>query len=122
MMVCFDWRYPESARALALKGAQIICHPANLVLTTCPDAMITRALENMVFTATADRVGIENRFGQKLLFRGKSRIISPSGKILAELGETEPGYIEVDINPQDADNKIVTPNNHLFNDLRKDMY
>jgi len=122
MMICFDWRYPESARKLALLGAQIICHPSNLVLTTCPDAMITRALENMVFTVTADRVGVENRFRQSLRFTGKSRIISPSGKILAELGEEESGFIIVEIDPQNADNKAVTPNNHLFDDRRTDLY
>ena len=32
MMICFDWLYPESARSLALKGAQLIAHPSNLVL------------------------------------------------------------------------------------------
>jgi len=122
MMICFDWRYPESARKLALLGAQIICHPSNLVLSTCPDAMITRALENMVFTVTSDRVGMENRFGQPLKFTGKSRIISPRGKILAELGNVETGFIVAEINPKDADNKAVTPNNDLFDDRRTDLY
>ncbi len=122
MMICFDWRYPESARKLALLGAQIICHPSNLVLSTCPDAMITRALENMVFTVTSDRVGLEDRFGQPLKFTGKSRIISPQGKILAELGDVETGFIEAEINPEDADNKEVMPNNHLFDDRRTEFY
>lgn len=122
MMICFDWRFPESARRLAILGAQIICHPANLVLTTCPDAMITRALENLVFTITADRVGKESRFGQPLMFSGKSRIISPQGKILAELSEEKTGFISVEINPKDADNKSVTPNNNLFKDRRPDFY
>lgn len=61
IMICFDWMYPESARSLALKGAQIIAHPANLVLQHCPDAIVTRCLENRVFIATADRVGNEER-------------------------------------------------------------
>src|SRR5438552_1844784 len=55
MMICYDWIYPEIARTLALKGAQIICHPANLVMPYCQDAMFTRALENHVFTITANR-------------------------------------------------------------------
>jgi predicted amidohydrolase len=45
MMVCFDWFFPESARTLALRGAQIIAHPANLVLPYCQTAMVTRCLE-----------------------------------------------------------------------------
>ena len=32
LLVCFDWFYPEAARTLALKGADILCHPSNLVL------------------------------------------------------------------------------------------
>ena len=50
VLVCFDHMFPESARTLALKGVQIICHPANLVLPGF--AQITsccRALENGVF-------------------------------------------------------------------------
>ena len=34
MMICFDWYYPESARTLALRGAQLIIHPANQMLRT----------------------------------------------------------------------------------------
>ena len=65
MMVCFDWYFPESARALAVAGADIICHPSNLVLPHCPDAMITRCLENRVFAITANRIGSEKRGGKK---------------------------------------------------------
>ena len=39
MMICFDWIFPETARILALKGAQVICHPSNLVLSYCQQAM-----------------------------------------------------------------------------------
>ncbi|MFH1613108.1 MAG: nitrilase-related carbon-nitrogen hydrolase [bacterium] len=53
IMICFDWFFPEVARTLALKGAQIICHPANLVLPFCQKAMITRSIENHIFTITA---------------------------------------------------------------------
>ena len=61
VMICFDWRFPETARSLALKGAEIIAHPSNLVLPHCPQAMITRCLENRIFAITADRVGEEER-------------------------------------------------------------
>ena len=56
MLICFDWFFPESARALALMGADIVAHCANLVLPHCPAAMITRCIENRVFAITADRV------------------------------------------------------------------
>ena len=57
IMICFDWIYPENARSLMIKGAQLIAHPANLVMPHCPDAIVIRCLENSVFTATADRIG-----------------------------------------------------------------
>ena len=63
MMVCFDWVFPEVVRILSLKGAEIICHPANLVLPYCQDAMITRCLENRVFAITCNRTGVEDRGG-----------------------------------------------------------
>ncbi|MEW5925068.1 MAG: nitrilase-related carbon-nitrogen hydrolase [Candidatus Zixiibacteriota bacterium] len=122
MMICFDWRFPEAARRLALDGAQIICHPSNLVLPHCPDAMITRALENNVFTITCDRIGTENRIGQPLTFIGKSRIIGPDGRILGQLGSTGTGFLEAEIDPQDADNKQITPRNEIFSDRRPEFY
>ncbi|MCX6825659.1 MAG: hypothetical protein NTV06_00115, partial [candidate division Zixibacteria bacterium] len=99
IMICFDWRFPESARKLALLGAQIICHPSNLVLPHGPDAMITRALENRVYIITADRIGQERRKGRRLNFIGRSRIISPEGKILARLGGNQIGFLSAAISP-----------------------
>jgi predicted amidohydrolase len=122
LMICFDWRFPEAARRLALDGAQIICHPSNLVLPHCPDAMITRALENNVFTITCDRIGMENRTGQSLTFIGKSRIIAPDGRILGGLEEDEVGWLEVEIDPQLADNKQITPRNEIFSDRHPEFY
>lgn len=122
MMVCFDWLYPESARSLALKGAQIIAHPANLVLPYCPDGMVTRCLENKVFTATADRVGEENRGGIDLKFIGSSEIVSPGGKVLCRLSETEQGIQVVEIDPILADKKQINEYNHMLRGRRPDQY
>ncbi len=63
MMVCFDWFFPESARTLALRGAQIIAHPSNLVLPYCQTAMFARCLENRVFAVTTNRYGAEELTG-----------------------------------------------------------
>ena len=122
LMICFDWRFPEAARKLALLGAQIICHPSNLVLPHCPDAMVTRALENNLFTVTADRVGTENRTGAPLEFIGRSRIVAPDGTILNELGKVETGFVAADINPELADRKQITPGNDIFADRRPEFY
>ena len=91
LLVCFDWFFPEAARSLALKGADILCHPSNLVLPYCPDAMVTRCLENRVFAITANRVGREQR-GEKsaLSFIGMSEIVAPNGQILYRSSQKDP--------------------------------
>ena len=121
LMICFDWIFPETARVLTLMGAQILCHPANLVLGYCPQAMITRCLENRVFAITADRVGMEARAGLELAFIGTSQIIGPAGEVLARAGQDEVIQI-IEIDPGLADRKTVTPANHVLNDRRPEFY
>lgn len=121
LMICFDWIFPETARILALMGAQVICHPANLVLLHCPQAMITRCLENRVFAVTANRVGTEARAGEELRFIGTSQVISPSGEVLVRAGEDEVIQI-IDVAPTLADDKMVTRSNHVITDRRPAFY
>ncbi len=121
MLVCYDWIYPEAMRTLAIKGAQIILHSANLVMSYCPDAMITRAVENHVFVVTADRIGREKRNNKEYRFIGQSQIVSPEGKILIRVGKEE--CIEVvKIDPKIALNKRVNQLNDLFRDRREELY
>ena len=120
-MVCFDWFFPESARTLALKGAQILAHPANLVLPWCQDAMVTRSLENHVFSITANRVGTESGQGEELEFTGSSQILDPYGKCLAQAAERSIQLAIVDIEPEKALNKRLNAHNDLFDD-RKPIY
>jgi len=122
LVICFDWIYPEAIRQLALKGAQIICHSANLVMPFCQDAMITRAIENRVFIVTANRIGVEKRRGIENRFTGMSQIISPEGRILARAGEREEVTIIVNVNPKIAKNKYLNPMNDIFKQRRKDIY
>jgi predicted amidohydrolase len=123
IMICFDWFFPESARTLALKGADVIAHPANLVLPYCPDAMPTRCLENRVFAVTANRTGSEERGGkERLEFIGTSEIVSPGGEILyrAARDSEEFGLAELDISQ--ARNKNLNAFNNLLEDRRKEFY
>ncbi|MBI4429046.1 MAG: acyltransferase [Ignavibacteriales bacterium] len=122
IMICFDWMYPESARSLALKGAQLIAHPSNLVMPYCPDAMVTRCLENRVFAATADRVGQESRGGIDLRYMGMSEIVSPSGEILQRLSTDNEEIAVLEIDPELANNKKINSRNDLLADLRADQY
>ncbi len=118
MMICFDWFFPESARTLALRGADIIAHPANLVLPFCPEGMRTRALENGVFTITADRVGNE----RGLRFIGNSQITDPHGGVLFRAGGRGEESGVVGITPLEARNKKVGGLNDLIKDRKPEFY
>ncbi|MDZ7271939.1 MAG: acyltransferase [candidate division KSB1 bacterium] len=122
LMICFDWIFPEAARTLALKGADVLCHPANLVLPYCQNAMTTRALENGVFAVTANRIGSEERDGQSLCFTGRSQIVDPRGRVLVAAGESEETVGIAEIAPEMARDKMFTARNHLLKDRRPEMY
>lgn len=122
MMICFDWFFPESVRSLALLGADIICHPANLVLPFCQKAMITRCLENRVFAVTANRIGADERPHGRLSFTGCSQIVSPSGEVLAVAGKDEESVCSIEVDVEQARNKKVTQLNDLFGDRRPQYY
>jgi predicted amidohydrolase len=121
LMICFDWIFPEAARSLALAGAEIICHPSNLLLPWCQAAMVTRCQENMVFAATSNRVGTENRTGTSLTFSGRSQVVSPRGDRLAELGPATTGVATATIQLVEQA-KQFTPGNNLWEDRRPECY
>jgi predicted amidohydrolase len=122
MMICFDWIIPEAARTLALQGAQIICHPSNLVMPYCQQAMYTRAVENHVFIITTNRIGTETNRNKEVKFTGKSVILDTKGNYLATGSEDKEEIRIVEINPEEAFNKNINKNNHLFNDRRPEFY
>jgi len=123
VMICFDWYYPEAARTLALNGAEIICHPSNLVLPNCPDSMPVRCLENRVFAITCNRTGTETRGGKDpLTFIGNSEIVAPRGAILHRASRDREELCIVEIDPAEARNKALTPYNDLLRDRRESLY
>ena len=122
MMICFDWIYPESARALALKGAQLIVHPSNLVMPHCPAAMVTRCLENRIYAATADRIGREVRGGVDLRYIGTSEIVSPRGELLARMVDDQAGTAVAEIDLSLASNKKINEFNNLIDGRRPEQY
>lgn len=123
VMVCFDWIFPEAARSLALNGADILAHPANLVLPYCPDAMRTRAIENCVITATGSRIGSESNGKETLSFSGGSRICSARGDVLADAGSGTRTVITAEVDPFSIQEmRRLNRYNHLFEDRRSDLY
>jgi predicted amidohydrolase len=123
VMICFDWYYPEAARTLALKGAEILCHPSNLVLPNCPDSMPVRCLENRVFAVTCNRIGSEARGGKDpLTYIGHSEVVSPRGVILHRAPRDQEDLSIVEIDPAEARNKALTRYNDLLRDRRESLY
>ncbi|MCP4580889.1 MAG: hypothetical protein GY839_04680 [candidate division Zixibacteria bacterium] len=122
MMICFDWIFPETARCLALAGADIICHPVNLVMSYCQDSMKTRSIENRIFTITANRIGEEKRGDKGFKFTGKSQITDCEGNVIYRADVDKEEIFTADINIEDARNKRVNDLNDLFGDRRVEYY
>ena len=119
MLVCFDWIFPEVWRIVALKGAEIICHPSNLVLPGFAQrAVPIHALTNRVYVITANRIGIEG----ELSFTGLSTIANPQGDILVQASQTEEEVGMEDIDIGMARDKMITPRNHVLHDRRPKEY
>jgi predicted amidohydrolase len=123
VLVCFDWRFPEAARVLALAGVEVIAHPSNLVLPYCQEVMRARCIENRIFAVTANRVGTDTRpDGASETFTGQSQVVDPEGEVLVRApasGETE-AMVTVDLTR--AHEKQINGRNHLFADRRPEFY
>jgi predicted amidohydrolase len=93
LMIGYDLAFPEVARSLALDGADIICVMANWEASNIDEwktYIRSRAYENSVFVAAANRVGED----VTLNFGGESMIVGPRGQIHASLAnetDTETG-------------------------------
>lgn len=123
IMICYDWRFPEVARTLRLRGAQLIAHPSNLVASRelwVPSNAV-RAFENRVFIVTANRGGEESSEGEHLRFSGGSAIFDVNGKILTSL-DMENGVIVAEIDPDRALQTSFNGINDILQDRRPDLY
>jgi predicted amidohydrolase len=86
--ICYDLRFPELFRKMALEGAEVICLPAEWPKPRQEHwrtLLRARAIENQLFVAAANCCGIQG----KLDFFGMSLLISARGEVLAEGGETD---------------------------------
>ena len=122
MLICFDWRFPETSRALALMGADVIAHPSNLVFPNAQQAMLTRSLENRVFTLTANRTGTEKRPGGTVPFTGRSQIVDPHGRVVVRAGRTAETAAAADCDLAEARDKALTKITHLWTSRRPQFY
>jgi predicted amidohydrolase len=116
MHICYDGSFPETARVLALLGADILVLPTNWPTHSecAAEHMIpTRAMENTVYAMAVNRVGQESGFR----FIGGSSIVDPSGRVLARAGAETEEILLADIDPEVARSKrlVRVPGRHEIN-------
>lgn len=97
IQICYEVGFPEGARILTLKGADILVYPSAFGaarLYVWNIATRSRALENGVFVIAANRSGKEN----EIEFAGHSRIVDPKGDILSEAKKADEVIVsEIDL-------------------------
>lgn len=116
MHICYDGSFPETARVLALLGADLIVLPTNWPTHSecAAEHMIpTRAMENTVYVMAVNRVGVESGFR----FIGGSSIADPSGKVLARAGGDTEDLLLADVDPEHSRRKhlVRVPGRHEIN-------
>lgn len=108
--ICYDLRFPELFRVLALRRARVVALPAAFTLPTTRDHWETlvraRAIENQVFVVAANQVGVHPGGHHS---GGHSLIVDPWGTVLARAGEELPGHVvaQLDFEHQDDIRKRV---------------
>lgn len=116
-VICYDTFFPEAARCVALKGAELIAIPfAAPPVDAWRAMMMTRAFENGVWLAPANKTGREGDW----TFGGESMIVDPRGQVRAEAGRDNEGVIAADIS-RDAV-FAARREKPMFRDRRPDLY
>ena len=116
--ICYDLRFPELFRKLALARAEIICIPAEWPKPRqehWKTLLRARAIENQLFVIAANCCGVQG----KLDFTGLSQLISPLGNVLQIAGEEDIELIaQFDFSEMEQYRKKID----ILNDRRADIY
>jgi len=129
--ICWDQWYPESARAMALQGAEVLLYPtaigsepeeAGAIDTSVlwRRAMIGHAVSNSCYLAAANRVGTERVEDHEQTYYGSSFIADYQGEILAEANRTDEAVIAATIDLAAA--RSFRAGMGFFRDRRPDLY
>ncbi len=119
LSICYDLRFPEMYRSLALQGAELFAVPAAFTLTTGKDhwrvLLQARAIENQCYVAAAGQWG---RHSAKRHSFGQSLIADPWGTVLACASEGE-GLVVAEFSPKRIAQvrEMVPCRNHIRRDL-----
>ena len=120
VMICYDIRFPELSRLMALRGAKMIFVPACFNMTTGPAhwelAFRSRALDNQVFCiGVAPALNLDASYHSY----GHSIVANPWGEVIAQAGEKEELIIcEIDLD----EIKKVREEIPVLKNKRKDLY
>lgn len=104
VQICYDLRFPETMRALALRGAQVVLVPTALPASAVvfPEVLNrARSVENRVYIISANHIGEEGG----LTYMGRSQITAPDGTVLAEAGVDEETILYTEVDLAEADRK-----------------
>ena len=124
--ICYDLRFPEVTRALALAGAELVALPTNWPVEAAANAELlttARAYENRIFLLVANRVGRE----RSAEFCGRSQIVDQAGVRLAETDATRECLLVAEVDVERARDKSIVPapgayEMHLFDHRRPELY
>ncbi len=117
--ICYDMRFPELFRLMALQGAQIIFLPANFTMPTGKDhwepILRARAIENGCYIIAPNQVGVKEKF----VAYGNSMVIDPWGTVIARASD-KPGILlaEIDLDYLEE----VRKKNPSLQNRRRDVY
>ena len=103
LTICYDLRFPELYRILAVRDARVVTVPSAFTLATTRDhwevLLRARAIENQAFVVAANQVGVHppgHRSG------GRSMIVDPWGLVLAQAPDDESAIVaDLDLAAQD---------------------
>jgi N-carbamoylputrescine amidase len=130
LQICWDQWFPEAARILTLKGAELILYPT--AIGSWPDSEDTQALPhwqtvmqghaaaNLVPVVASNRIGVEQGDSCSLRFFGSSFVCDHRGQMLCSAGEDESEVLVHELDLQAATKYRLQWN--LFRDRRPEMY
>ena len=130
-LVCYDLRFVELVRSVALNGVQLLCVPTTWTdvgkpqpfdqfgLPAAAHLALGHAYANKIFMLVAGRVGTE----ASVSYLGSSLIAGPNGHLIAGPADLNTEALLIaDIDPNWADAKEIGSENHVFNDRRVELY
>jgi predicted amidohydrolase len=115
-MVCYDLRFPELSRILAIKGSNALIAPSGWVQGTMKEdhwliMCRARAIENGVYVIAPNQIGN--------IFCGRSLVVDPFGVVVMDMGNSE-GFEIIDLDLSRIG--VVRKSLPLLKNRRKDLY